>query len=219
MNCTTDTYATLYARWLEKPGNLLDTAKYDPKRHLRLLDLCGGSGAVALEALRRGAEKVWLLDLNPRVSDRRIVTLRGRAEELQGGKWDPLGIDGLPCDMRGEPPFDYVVCRQALAYLDLERTAQALFHAMAPDAPFVCNTFVKPKWSLKSYLFNERRYVEASGFFGRTVFHLQAMKGDWDVTRFRWFSTHDVVKAFMPYFELAQFVATDVTLKFVFRRR
>lgn len=201
--CTTNSYETLYARWLVKPGNLLDTAKYDPNRHKRLLDLCGGTGAAALEALKRGAEKVWLLDLNPRVSDPRVECVTGRAEDLKPFTY----------------AFDYVVCRQALAYLDLERTAQALFYAMEPDAPFVCNTFVKPKWSLKSYRFQDRRFFEASGFFGRTVFHLQATPGDWDVTRFRWHSTHDIVAAFMPYFELAQFVATDVTLKFVFRRR
>lgn len=212
LDCTTPTYETLYARWLEKPGNLLDTGKYDPKgTHAYLLDLCGGTGAVALEALRRGASEVWLADLNPRVSDPRIHTIRGRAEDLPLRK----RLDRL----RGEPPFDFVVCRQALAYLDLERTAQALFYATEPGTPFVCNTFVKPKWSFKSYRFKSRRFIEASGFFGRTVFHLQAMLGDWDITRFRWHSTHDIVKAFMPYFTLDQFVATDVTLKFVFRRR
>ena len=218
-NCTTPTYESLYARWLVKPGNLLDTAKYDPKQHKRLLDLCGGSGAVALEALKRGAEKVWLLDLYPRVSDPRIVRLVGRAEELHLMQDDALDEAPQGAAWWHGPRFDFVVCRQALAYLDLAKTAAALFYAMEKDAPFVCNTFVKPKWSLKTYLFNERRFLEASGFFGRTVFHLQATPGDWDVTRFRWHSTDDIVTAFMPYFELAQFVATDVTLKFVFRRR
>lgn len=202
-DCTTDSYDSLYTRWLETPGGLLDCAKYDPKRHRSLLDLCGGTGAVANEALRRGAAKVWLLDLNPRTSDPRVVTSRGRAEDLK--------VFGTK--------FDFVVCRQALGYLDLPRTAAALFHAMTPDAPFVCNAFVKPKWSLKPYRYKDRWYLEASGYFGRKVFHLQATDGDFDVTVFRWHSIDDILTAFAPYFEVGQFIKTEASLKFVFRRR
>ncbi len=67
--CTTDHYATLYARWLARPGTLLDLAGYEPGQ--RVLDLCGGTGAVSQECLRRGANPstIMLVDLNPRCSE------------------------------------------------------------------------------------------------------------------------------------------------------
>lgn len=203
LDCTTANYDTLYARWLDRPGALLDWGNYSPHKHPRLLDLCGGTGAVAKEALRRGATKVWLLDLNPRVGDPRIVPIRSRAEELPT---PPIGFD-----------FDFVVCRQALGYLDLQKVASRLFAAMAPGAIFTCNTFAKPKWSLRPYRFEGRWYVEASGYWGKQVFHLQAMRGDFDVTMFRWYSTEEILSAFSV-FALHAFHQSGPSLKFQFRR-
>jgi|APSaa5957512576_1039674.scaffolds.fasta_scaffold64054_2 16S rRNA G966 N2-methylase RsmD len=82
MNCTTDKYDALYARWLEKPGTLLDLAGYEPGQ--TVLDLCGGTGAVSLECLDRGAgpAEVTLLDLNPRCSSDRILSIKGDANHL-----------------------------------------------------------------------------------------------------------------------------------------
>ena len=203
LSCTTDSYDTLYARWLERPGALLDWGDYDPRKHPRLLDLCGGTGAVAKEALRRGARKVWLADLNPRVDDPRIIPVRGPAEELLMEPFDFA--------------FDFVVCRQALGYLDLRKVAGRLFTAMNPGAIFTCNTFRKPKWSIRPYRFNDRWYLEASAYFGRKVFHLQATKGDFDVTSFRWYSTEEILMAFSV-FQLHAFNESGPTWKFQFRR-
>lgn len=206
MNCTTDNYETLYARWLEKPGALLDWGGYRPADH-KLLDLCGGTGAVAREALARRARssQVTLLDLNPRCPDDRIRTITGRAEDLDslapGGDWN------------------FIVCRQAIGYLDLFATAKALFDVSSPGALFVCNAFVRPKWSIRPYRFNKRWYLEASGFFGRQVFHLQAMSNDFDVTAFRWHSADEISKAFAPCWTEEKYEETNTTLKFVFKRK
>ena len=203
LDCTTEKYDDLYDRWLDKPGSLLDWASYAPTKH-RLLDLCGGTGAVSKAALERGAEKVWLLDLNPRVKDPRIETLQGRVEDLHGGKFDPLGYyEDDPLDRRGLPSWNLVVCRQAIGYLDLPRVAASLASVVAPGGYFVFNTFSKPKWSWTSYRRTSsewtRRYIEASGYLGRTVFHFQARLGGgggFDVSSFRWHTNEEILAAF-----------------------
>lgn len=203
LDCTTDNYATLYARWLEHPGALLDWGGYDPKKHT-LLDLCGGTGAVSCAALARGGVPT-LFDLNPRCPDPRVRCIQGRAEDI-----------GPECLAYG---WDFIVCRQALGYLDLPKTVRSLYEATAPDAIFVCNYFVKPKWDLKTYKFEGRRYLEASGFIGSKVFHLQAMPWDFDVTVFRWYSEDEIRDAFAPYWDLETISMTRASLRFAYRRR
>ena len=203
LDCTTDSYETLYARWLDRPGSLLDWGGYEPAKH-NLLDLCGGTGAVSRAARARGG-CVTLLDLNPRCVDPSVETIRGRAEDLPVLLYDRS--------------WNFIVCRQALGYLKLPELVRALYCSMPADGIFVCNTFVRPKWSIRPYRFNGRWYLEASGYFGKRVFHLQAMIGDYDVTAFRWYSTHDIVSAFAPCFTLEHFDATEVSLRFLFRRK
>lgn len=202
LDCTTDSYETLYARWLVKPGELLLWGGYDPEHNL--LDLCGGTGAVSRAALAMGG-RATLYDLNPRCPDPRVLTLRGRAEDLD----QTYHYHG----------WDFVVCRQALGYLNLYRTARALHEATVPGAIFVCNAFVKPKWSLRSYTFGGRRYVEASGFFGARVFHLQAMPWDLDVTAFRWHTEDEIRSSFATYWTLEKLNVSDKSMKFAFRRK
>lgn len=207
LSCTTDRYDILYARWLENPGALLDWGSFDPGKH-RLLDLCGGTGAVSLEALRRGAKTVWLYDLNPRApKDQRIISVRGQAEHLD---WNSLTIG---CS------WDFVVCRQAIGYLDLDATSRALGASVERGGVFVCNAFVRPKWAVRRYEFGGRRYLEASGFFGRRVFHLQAMRTGFDITAFRWYSGGEIVDAFSPWFSVGKIDQTSTSMRFLFRRR
>ena len=168
LNCTTDKYALLYARWLEKPGTLLDLAGYQPGQ--RLLDLCGGTGAVSLEALRRGADPstVMLVDLNPRCPDKRIEQVTGDA--------DDLGVtvfgDRQPGCLNS---FDLIVIRQAAAYLTWNLASILWMSALLkPGGKLVFNTFVRPKWSFKTYKHDGRRYFEASGHRGGVVWHVQA---------------------------------------------
>jgi ubiquinone/menaquinone biosynthesis C-methylase UbiE len=177
--CTTDKYAKLYARWLEKPGGLLDLAKYEPGH--QLLDLCGGTGAVSLEALRRGADPstILLMDLNPRCPDRRI-------EQIPGD----VGAMGPAMRRQRHHRFDLIVIRQAAAYLtwdwELVLWLQTL---LKPGGKLVFNTFMQPKWGLRTYKYGARRYLEASCYFGKTVWHLQASPLiGWDISKFRFHS-------------------------------
>lgn len=204
LDCTTEKYDDLYDRWLDKPGELLDWAKYDPKKH-RLLDLCGGTGAVSKAACARGAKSVWLYDLNPRVTDARVHPLKGRAEDidLSRGSWN------------------LAVCRQALGYLDIYRVARSLRFVIEPGGRFVFNTFVRPKWGFKTYRRTAsdwtRRYYEASAYLGRRVVHLQGrVGGGFDVTAFRWWTEKDILDAFSRGWAVADFKVTASTLWFSF---
>lgn len=184
LNCTTDRYGKLYARYLERPGDLLDIGGLQPGE--RVLDLCGGTGVTAVEALNRGARKAVLLDLNPRCSDPRVVQVKGTAEEMT--YYTPL-------------VFDLIVCRQAISYLDLRTIAEKVGWLLAEKrGRFVFNNFRRPKWDLRWYKHAGRRYLEASCFFGRDVFHLQASPTvGVDVTRFRWYSDEEIRRAFDGY--------------------
>jgi len=180
LSCTTDQYDALYARWLTQPGVLLDHAGYMPGQ--MVLDLAGGTGAVSLECLRRGADPstIHLLDLNPRCPDDRITQFKGDATQLgEVFKGDQPGCHGR---------YDLIVCRQAAAYLDWHVFMLGWLRAiLKPGGKLVFNTFVRPRWSLKTYKHEGRRFIEASAHFRRRVVHIQAADGlGYDVTKFRW---------------------------------
>lgn len=188
LSCETDRYAELYAPWLKNPGALLDYADVTPDD--RVLDLCGGSGAVAVAALQRGCTKVSLADKNPRCTDRRVKQYTSSAEEV----W--VLFDGYP-------EFDVVICRQALGYLNLWQTAMSVADIIPPGGRFCFNNFRKPRWFRKHYEYNEDMYSEVGWNIGRTVFHLQRKHGaGWDFTRFRWHKHEEVVAAMRQFFDV-----------------
>jgi len=185
LRCTTDNYAQLYARWLDNPGKLLDYAGY--KHGMTVLDLCGGTGAISKECVWRGADPatITLLDLKPRCEDDRITIYAGDADHLG----ETFGDRQPEC----LGSFDLIICRQAAAYLDWQRFMLTwLKSLLKPGGKLVFNLFVRPRWALKTYKHGGRRFIEASAYFGRKVYHLQASPGlGYDVTRFRW---HDPVE-------------------------
>jgi ubiquinone/menaquinone biosynthesis C-methylase UbiE len=217
LDCTTNTYETLYARWLEKPEALLDWGGYDVRWHQLVLDVCGGTGAVAKVARERGSE-VTLVDLNPRCTDPAVKALRGRVEDLTWSAQGHLGTLARARQMAWVK-WDFLVCRQALGYLDLDAAARALSSVAREGATFVCNTFVKPKWSFQRYTFQGRTYFEVSGYFGRRVWHLQATGVYFDVTTFHWYSAEEIRMAFAPYWMLEKIEETNKSLRFLFKRK
>jgi len=187
LDCTTEKYAALYARWLVNPGTLLDMAGWTPG--MTLLDLCGGSGAVTREALRRGAHPndITLVDLNPRAEDTGVKQVQSPMESL------PWNMAPRDWDI-----FDVAVCRQAIGYVNLRSTfARDVHHMLKPGGRFVFNTFGHPRWALRRYTFEGKRFIEASGYLGRMVMHIQASPGlGLDVTKFRWHSDDELHEAF-----------------------
>lgn len=223
LDCTTDKYARLYARWLIEPGKLLDLANLRPGE--RVIDLCGGTGVVTKEALKRGAKNAYVVDLNPRrafadTDDIRMIPpFWGHAEEVDElllrhvemlhdlpnlDTGEPIGCRGDRCRCKLLTlDFDLVVCRQAIGYLDVEKTARAVSRVLRPGGRFVFNAFKRPKFAFKSYSFAGRRFFEASGFIGRTVVHVQASPSiGIDVTKFRWHRETDLDQALAPYFSV-----------------
>lgn len=187
LSCTTPLYDSLYSRWLSDPGGLLDLAEYDPSAD-RLLDLCGGTGAVSREALRRGGRCVTLLDLSPRCPDARVAQVSGRAEEASSL------LSGA---------FDVVVCRQAVGYLDPAPAFAEAARVMRPGGRLAFNTFASPRWSARAYRHGGRLYFEASAWAGRRVLHLQASPGlGLDVTSFRWHRDAALLEGLLPWFDM-----------------
>jgi ubiquinone/menaquinone biosynthesis C-methylase UbiE len=185
--CTTPKYDLLYERWLNKPDTLLRLAEFRP--HERLLDLCGGTGAVARAAVRLGARDVHLLDLNPRCLDQNVQQHQGDTESARS----------YPADF-----FDVVVCRQAIGYLYPFGLAAVLRKIMAPGGRFVFNSFVQPRLSMKVYRRSQRTYLEMSGFFQTQVVHLQScLPGGLDVSTFRWHGQDLLYRSFAPFFDVS----------------
>jgi len=197
--CTTDKYDQLYARWLDNPDIPLIMTGWEPGQ--TLLDLCGGTGVVTREALRQGADPddVVLVDLNPRCSAEGV-------RQIQGNLNDPVGIlervsargPRTPRDLRGH--FDVVICRQAMAYLDLDETwFRWLSTHMRPGGRFMFNMFRWPeetaRWAFHRYNYEEGEYFEAAlTLFGR-VYHLQVRQGaGFDITSFRCYREGHILK-------------------------
>lgn len=162
--CTTEKYDQLYARWLENPGALLDFGEYN--RSKSLLDLCGGTGAVSKEALRRGAKDVTLFDLNPRAD---------RWPEIRCVQGDFHNFDDRA--YLATRQYDFIVCRQAIAYLNLATLKKEIPALLAPGGRFVFNMFTNPKSYTRRYEYDGRKYLEASIVFAGRVFHLQSCAG------------------------------------------
>ncbi len=170
-NCTTPDYDEIYAPWLANPGQLLDLCNWQPG--MTLLDLCGGTGAVSREAIRRGADPddITLIDLSPRAHNLGIRQWVYSAEMLRH------------VDLRAN--FDRVVMRQAVGYLDfssLAPTFEGVRRHLAPAGKFAFNAFVAPRRFVRV----RGQHLEAGFAWGRTVWHLQTVGLKWDLSRFQW---------------------------------
>ena len=211
MNSTTERYEELYAPWLRDPDTLLRLGQYEPGE--ALLDLCGGSGAVSQAALDyRWGEKpdITLLDLNPRARGfwAETAKLQGCLKTVEGRAEDVGRI--LP-----QRRFGLVVIRQALGYLDLERTFHALSQVMEPGARLVFNSFIDPlaegvkRYSYKTYRYENVRFAEAHFTALGRVIHLQARLWPWkpgaDVTLFKYHPDGDIERALQPHFSCQRF--------------
>lgn len=205
--CTTPRYDILYARWLEHPEDLLVLAEWKPGQ--KLLDLCGGTGAITREALQRGAlpESLYLVDLNPRAGDTGVHQIQSSAEDadlkmpFQAGR------------------FDAVICRQAFCYLNPRNVTRVVFRLLKHRGTFVFNTFVKPKWSLKIYTYGGKHYLEASAYIRKTVWHIQVCLGvGWDITTFKWQPKEDVLKVLLEEGFKVQTQETAKSIRWVCRK-
>lgn len=239
-SCTLEGYAQLYARWLVNPGKLLDVAKFQSGE--RMIDLCGGTGLVAKEAIARGAHTAFVVDLNPRLDfedGRALPSIRGRAEdvdlllrrhvrmlhEISGLMFDDnYRVVGGDPRCRGEgcrchryaPDFDLVVCRQAINYLDINDAFRGVAQVLRSGGRFVFNTFQKPpRAAFKTYTFDRRRFFEASIHLRRRVWHLQASRRAYDISKFYWQPEDRIDTLLLRYFARFDKTRSDKGLTYV----
>ena len=192
-----ETYAKLYLRFYN-PVSTRDLARTAEASGKTILDLCAGSGRLALEALHQGAEKVWLVEqekeMVPRnlYSNTKITTSIGRVEE-----WMEWFIEKKKL-------FDAVVCQQAINYWLNDRTAGLVAGVLKDGGAFVFNTFnQKPsgKPAVREYEIEDKKFVETSWLVGVTVHHVQVREGMAPhTTSFQWLSTKHLMNILTPSF-------------------
>jgi len=124
----------------------------------RVLDLFCGTGALAIEALSRGAESAVLVDRSPALARRNMKTLglEDRAEVVGG--------DALAYLRRSRKRFDLVFCDPP--YRLAHRLAPELDHLvplrLRGGARVILETSSRHPATLGLELVTERRYGEAS---------------------------------------------------------
>ncbi len=189
-SCTTPNYNRLYARFLTKPDKILKIAKYDPKVDIHFMDLCGGTGAVSKAAIDMGAPNSVLVDINPRVdreyNGKRIYSEIASAENF---------------NLSEDHPYDLIVCRQAINYLNIDKTFKNVYKHLADNGRFIFNTFEKPKRFIKrEYCINAISYKEYAMRIFNRVFHIQIAQKlgfeiQYDFTLFKYIPSGTIVNA------------------------
>jgi len=122
-----------------------------------VLDLYAGTGALAIEALSRGAEKATMVDLHPEAARANVITL-GLEDRTQVLAQDALGF------LRADgPKFDLIVCDppyRLAARLgpDLD---QLLPPRLRPGGRIVAESSAHDPLELDLEPVRERRYGEA----------------------------------------------------------
>lgn len=208
MRCTTDKYNFLYANYLKNPQELLDWGGFDPLKYDKFIDLCSGTGVVSKEVIKRynevsderrnkGGYWAWvtLFDLNPRFKVPLDIHEKIFVSQFKGDfqkKDYPFNVCVAECD--------YMVCRQAINYLDIKKLAEQIdTHGNLNGMVFVFNTFVKPpRFKFKKYSlpFNRKKYREVTSSFNNKVYHVQNCGFDFDFTVFNYYSHEYIKKVF-----------------------
>lgn len=194
-------YEVLYARYLApgRTAQLLDFC--GPLEGFHVLDLCGGGGRATLEALRRGAADVTLVDESVPMS-----------HHLAGDARIHLAHMPVAQALRqwfAAQAFDAAVCQQAVNYWFDPTLFPILASHMKPGARFVFNTFWDAPASMpipKVYTYEGRRYLELSWRSDeRTIEHVQVCDGlAPHTTRFQWVTPQQFHAALSPHFDVAE---------------
>ncbi|MEZ5087133.1 MAG: 16S rRNA (guanine(966)-N(2))-methyltransferase RsmD [Tessaracoccus sp.] len=148
-----------------------DTTDADPADQLAglaVLDLCAGSGAIALEAASRGARRVVavehdrptaaVIESNARDTRLRVEVRTGRAEQVVGAPGEAFDLVFL------DPPYDADIVDEVLAAL-------VQHGRLAPRALVVVERSSRrraPEWPAAFTDVWERGYGETVLYFGAT---------------------------------------------------
>lgn len=151
------------------------TAIRGPLRGAGVLDLYAGSGAVGLEALSRGAERVWLVESDPRAAQ--VARDNIAAVGLPGARLVLGRVDRVLARGPGnEPPFDVVVADPPYRVPgdEVSRTLGALLARgwLTPGALVAVERSSRSgplEWPAGYEPDRSRRYGEATFWYGRAA--------------------------------------------------
>ncbi len=179
-------YDALYARYLKNASQLVSQIKIG--RRMSYVDLCGGTGAVSRELVKKGAVDITIVDLNWNMLKRAPINIKkivANAEE-----WKP------------ERRYDVVFCRQAITYLNLERLEKVIDSALKPGGFFVFNLIDTERSTIasmdhKAYALDGKKYQELTLILFGMAHHFQRSEKDGiDLTSFRMYGRSDIESAF-----------------------
>jgi len=180
-------YDALYARYLKNAPQLVDQVKVIKARSY--VDLCGGTGAVSKELLKRGVTDITLVDLNENMLKRAPSQIKKIVADAED--WKP------------ERRYDVIFCRQAITYLNLDRLEKTLRYALKGDGIFVFNLFnmegrnTTLSLDYKGYELQQRRYRELTFILFGKAYHFQhSDKDGLDLTVFRTYNVGDIKSHF-----------------------
>jgi ubiquinone/menaquinone biosynthesis C-methylase UbiE len=211
-----DAYRKLYARYVAgiagRPvSGLLEMA--GDLRDMNVLDLCGGAGELSVEAKRRGASKVAMVDECAEMFDR---------DELV-----EAGVDIHVSDVEtwlfipkpGRCLFDFVFCRQAVNYWLSDEAAALVALNLHSGGHLIFNTFnrkpaaepVVKRYSMMTGAClvggesTSSEYVEVSWLVGDMVHHIQIREGlEPHHTKFKWIPPEEFRRMLGPYFDVEE---------------
>jgi len=191
-----EVYRKLYANYLDRrpAAELVDLVDVDDGV---VVDLCCGEGEITKLCLDRGADKVYMVDSEPRMIDVEYFRQGGYRVEILTME---VAIYLWNYCRSGLPPFaDVVFCRQAVNYWFASEMADNLPCIIKPGGRFIFNTFNrKPseKPTIKEYLHDGSHFVEVSWLVPNQggsgidfVHHVQIRdRMESHTTRFAWIS-------------------------------
>jgi len=175
MEMTGEEYNKLYARYLGRNVDRLILAA-GPVEGKRVLDVCAGSGAVALRAKELGASFTMAHDL----SSLMLEGLAERGVDEVSSEWH-YDTEVFPSD--DFSTFDLVVCRQAVNYWWSSKGLVELLEALHIGGHLVFNTFHGDAWTdaahptTREYEIDGLHYAETHWRVDDEIHHVQCCEG------------------------------------------
>lgn len=180
-------YDELYKRYLKNVAQLVDQIKIQKGKSY--VDLCGGTGAVSKELIKRGATDITLVDLHRNMlkqAPSKITKICANAEE-----WKP------------KKKYDVIFCRQAITYLNLEKVEKVISIVLKNDGSFIFNIMdttgknTTLSVDYKKYELDEKKYTELTFLILGKAYHFQhSNKDGLDFTIFHVYTPKDVEQHF-----------------------
>ncbi len=195
-----ETYKALYKRFYDgrEPGELIELA--GSLENKIVLDLCAGDGRLSLEAAKRGAKK--------------IIMVEKEQNMMSVAAWSCAKTETFYCSVQtwltmfanDAASFDHVFCQQGVNYWLNEINAKSVACVLKKDGLFVFNTFNKKppeKPLVKEYELDGKKFAEASWLVSNTVHHVQIREGmPPHITSFQWLSPEYLEKILSLHFSI-----------------